>query len=111
MAKSSYFLPATDAGFGAFFGNFCNQGARNPSGQSPVLANIPAGAAAILHAAYTVRHGAYEKTLVPHAPLETEVKNEAKAAAKAKIRPFVNVYLREGQRAVTNGAPGRRWGA
>jgi hypothetical protein len=27
MAKSSYFLPAADAGFGAFFGNFCNQGA------------------------------------------------------------------------------------
>ena len=34
--------------------------------------------------------------------MDTEAKNEAKAAAREKIRPFVNIYLREDQSAVTD---------
>jgi hypothetical protein len=45
-------------------------------------------------------HTAYAKTLVPHTPVDTEAKNESEA--KGKIRPFVNVYLREDQPAVTD---------
>lgn len=42
------------------------------------------------------------KTIGPHTTVDTEGKNEAKSAAKAIIRPFANLYLREDQPAVSD---------
>ncbi|MDR2808895.1 MAG: hypothetical protein LBB43_07820 [Spirochaetaceae bacterium] len=101
MYKREY-LDRNDADFDALFNNLEQYTAKKCEGGTPEWTHIPAAALQELQEAYTVWHTAYVKTLVPHTPLETEAKNEANVQAKAKIRPFVNLYLREDQSAVTD---------
>jgi hypothetical protein len=77
-----------DADFDVFFNNLNQYVDGKCDAATPEWTHIPSAPRQDLKAAYTVWHTAYEKTLVPHTPLETEVKNEAKAAAKAKIPPL-----------------------
>ncbi|MDR1420775.1 MAG: hypothetical protein LBI86_10405 [Treponema sp.] len=44
--------------------------------------------------AYALWYNAYALTIGPHTPVDTEAKNDAKKAARAAVRPFVNQYLR-----------------
>jgi hypothetical protein len=55
--------------------------------------HIPPDEVAKLTNAYAVWHAAYEATLKPHTPVETEAKNDARAAGEQVIRPFKRRYL------------------
>jgi hypothetical protein len=63
-------------------------------GPTPAWTHIPAAAYTALTDACNAWYTAYLKMRAPHTPVDTEAKNDAKAAAKAVIRPFVNQYLR-----------------
>ena len=71
-------------------------------GTTPEWTHIPAANRADLKTAYALWSAAYAKTIGPHTPVDTEAKNKAKTEAKAKIRPFVNLFLRKDQPAVTD---------
>jgi hypothetical protein len=47
-----------------------------------------------MQTAYAAWYTAYAATVGPHTEVDTEAKNDAKKAAVAAIRPFVNQYLR-----------------
>jgi hypothetical protein len=64
------------------------------SGTPPAWAHIPPEAFTRLQDAYAAWSAAYETFIGPHTKVDTEAKNDAKKAAKAAIRPFVNQYLR-----------------
>ncbi|MDR1419318.1 MAG: hypothetical protein LBI86_03000 [Treponema sp.] len=91
---SKDYIPGNDAAFNNWF-KFMNQYVNAKcSGQSPEWTHIPEAALTGLQGAYTVWYNAYSVTLSPHTPVDTEAKNDARKAAKAVIRPFVNQYLR-----------------
>ena len=96
------YLNLTDSAFDTFFNALNQYAAQKCGGAAPEWTHIPAAARQKLLDAYAVWHAAYEKTFVPHTPVDTKAKNEAKAAAREKIRPFVNIYIREDQSAVTD---------
>ncbi|MDR1421229.1 MAG: hypothetical protein LBI86_12720 [Treponema sp.] len=92
MAKD--YIPDNDAKFNNWY-KFMNQYVNAKcAGQSPEWTHIPQDALAVQQAAYAAWYNAYSVTLSPHTPVDTEAKNDAKKAAKAVIRPFVNQYLR-----------------
>jgi hypothetical protein len=62
--------------------------------RTPAWTHIPQTARTTMADAYAAWYTAYVKTKVPHTPIDTEAKNDAKKAAKAVICPFVNQYLR-----------------
>jgi hypothetical protein len=66
------------------------EAAEKRGGQTPEWTQIPAPARRSVADAYTARYAAYAKTIGPHTPVDTEAKNDAKRAAKAVVRPFVN---------------------
>jgi hypothetical protein len=88
------YLPGKDPLFDEWFG-FLNQYVdQKCGGSTPAWTHIPLVARTPLAEAYALWHTAYARTIGPHTPVDTEAKNEAKTAAKALIRPFVNQYLR-----------------
>jgi hypothetical protein len=88
------YVPANDAVFDKWF-KFMNQYVNGKcSGQSPEWTHIPQEALTTLTGAYAAWYTAYSMTIGPHTKVDTEAKNDAKKAAKAVIRPFVNQYLR-----------------
>ncbi|MDR1506839.1 MAG: hypothetical protein LBI67_07015 [Treponema sp.] len=88
------YVPANDGAFNNWF-KFLNQYvAAKCTGQSPEWTHIPEAARTVLTDAYAAWYTVYSVTLSPHTPVDTEAKNDAKKAAKAVIRPFVNQYLR-----------------
>jgi hypothetical protein len=94
MSKS--YIPARDADFDRWFSFLYQYVSQKCAGQTPAWTHIPQAALGVLgeqHAAWKTAYGA---TSGPHTPVETEAKNNAKKAAKAVIRPFVNQYLRYG---------------
>jgi hypothetical protein len=94
MAHGKDYIPNKDAEFDNFF-KFMNQYvAEKCGGQIPDWTHIPVQACQSMADAYTAWYAAYVKTIGPHTPVDTEAKNDAKKAAKAVIRPFVNQYLR-----------------
>jgi hypothetical protein len=96
------YLNLPDSDFDHFLNNLIQYAAQKCGGGTPEWTHIPAAARQELADVYAAWHSAYEKTLVPHSRVDTEAKNEAKTAAKEKVRPFVNIYLREDQSAVTD---------
>jgi hypothetical protein len=92
MAKD--YIPARDKDFNDWF-KFLNQYvAQKSGGSTPAWTHIPQAARTALADAYAAWYTAYTNTIGPHTPVDTEAKNDAKTAAKAAIRPFVNQYLR-----------------
>ncbi|MDR1108502.1 MAG: hypothetical protein LBL19_05650 [Spirochaetaceae bacterium] len=88
------YIPSKDPLFDEWF-NFLNQYVdQKCGGGTPAWTHIPPGARTALSESYAAWRTAYEKTIGPHTPVDTEAKNDAKTAAKALIRPFVNQYLR-----------------
>jgi hypothetical protein len=65
-------------------------------GNRPEWTHIPPEARSAVSDAYAAWEAAYAKTKGrrPHTQVDTEAKNDAEAAAKAIVRPFVNQYLR-----------------
>jgi hypothetical protein len=88
------YIPNNDAEFDDFFKFMNRYVAEKCDGENPPWTHIPASARQAMVAADTAWSGAYDKTKGPHTPVDTEAKNDAKSAAKAVIRPFVNQYLR-----------------
>jgi hypothetical protein len=87
------YIPGNDAAFNTWY-KFLNQYVNGKcTGQSPEWTHIPQDALAAQQSAYAAWYNAYALTFGPHTPVETEAKNDAKKAAKAAVRPFVNQYL------------------
>jgi hypothetical protein len=94
MKMGKNYIPARDADFDHWFSFLYQYVSQKCAGGTPEWTHIPQAALTKLgevHAAWTTAYGA---TAGPHTPVETEVKNEARTAAVAAIRPFVNQYLR-----------------
>jgi hypothetical protein len=94
------YLNLSDYEFNKLFKNVIDYTDEKCEGSPPKWTHIPAADRAVLKSVYAVWSEAYEKTKGPHTQVDTEVKNAAKAEAKAKLRPFVNLFLREEQTAV-----------
>ncbi|MDR1505637.1 MAG: hypothetical protein LBI67_00895 [Treponema sp.] len=91
---SKDYVPDKDAAFDTFFKNLCQYVNAKCTGQDPEWTHIPAGSLTALNGAYADWYTAYAVTVKPHTKVDTEAKNDAKAAGKAVIRPFVNQFLR-----------------
>ena len=96
------YLNLTDSDFDNFFKKLIEYTDEKCDGPTPKWTHIPAESRADLKSVYAVWSTSYAKTIGPHTPVDTEAKNEAKAEGKAKIRPFVNLFLRGEQPAVTD---------
>jgi hypothetical protein len=94
MANSQNYIPARDADFDGWLENLNNGVIEKTGGQSPAWTHIPAGKVTALTAHYTAWHAAYEKTIAPHTPVDTEAKNDARKAADGFVRPFVAQFLK-----------------
>jgi hypothetical protein len=88
------FIPGKEAAFDSWFKFLIQYVAQKCGGSSPEWTHIPAAALTVVSDAYAAWYTAYSKTKGPHTPVDTEVKNDAKAAARAVVRPFVSRYLR-----------------
>jgi hypothetical protein len=64
------------------------------AGAQPAWTHIPQAALDLLFGAFRAWETAYENTVGPHTPVQTEAKYNAKKAAKKTVRPFINQYLR-----------------
>jgi hypothetical protein len=94
MAKKHDYVPRNDAEFNQWF-KFLNQYVNlKCTGTPPEWTHIPAPALTAVQNAYAAWYTAWAKTFGPHTPVDTEAKNDAKKAAAAAVRPFVNQYLR-----------------
>ncbi|MDR1899712.1 MAG: hypothetical protein LBQ55_06885, partial [Treponema sp.] len=97
MSRKDY-LHRPDDDYNRFFKNlvqYCQKKcAAVPPATAPEWTHIPAADLAGLSGAYAAWYTAYAPTLKPHLPSETLTKNQAKKAADAVIRLFVNKYLR-----------------
>lgn len=92
----------TDAACDAFFKRLHQYTAQKCGGAAPEWEHIPQAERTRLMESYAAWFTPYAKTINLHTKVETLAKNEAKAAAKAVIRLFVNRFLRKGWDAVTN---------
>jgi hypothetical protein len=88
------YIPGGDAGFDIFFNNLVEYVDQKTGGNAPEWNHILPAARAALQGARNTWEAAYGPVKSPHTPVQTEAKNDAKKAAKALIRPFVNQYLR-----------------
>jgi hypothetical protein len=94
MAHYKDYIPSKDPEFDQFFSNLNRYVGEKTGGNVPEWTFIPSDARTNLNDLYTAWDTAYTETKVPHTPVQTEAKNDAKTAAVAAIRPFVNQYLR-----------------
>jgi hypothetical protein len=94
MTHKHDYIPHHDPDFDRWF-KFLNQYvAQKCTGSPPAWGHIPQEPRTALIEAYGLWYTAFSKTSGPHTPVDTEAKNNAKGAAEAAIRPFVNQYLR-----------------
>jgi hypothetical protein len=91
---STDYIPAPDAEFDGWFKNLIDYVDAQCVGARPRWTHIPEGERVELRASYDAWQAAYGKTLTPHTKADTTSKNEARKESEAKIRPFVNKYLR-----------------
>jgi hypothetical protein len=91
---SKPYIPGKDADFDKWLAFLIVYVGKKCEGSPPAWTHIPPEARSALSDAYAVWKAAYEKTTGPHTPVDTEAKNDAKAAAKAVVQPFVAQYLR-----------------
>jgi hypothetical protein len=93
MPHSDY-IPRPDSQFDPWFLALRDYVIQKTAGAAPAWSHIPQTAVTELASRYDTWHTAYEATVPPHAKPQTDAKNEARAAAEAFVRPFVNQYLR-----------------
>ncbi|MHC6202954.1 hypothetical protein ACYULU_07150 [Breznakiellaceae bacterium SP9] len=93
MANTRDYIPTRDADFDGWFENLSTFVVEKTSGGSPAWTHIPAEKVSALTAQYTLWHTAYQKTIAPHTPADTQAKNDAKKMAVKFVRPFVAQYL------------------
>ncbi|MDR2176625.1 MAG: hypothetical protein LBP20_01105 [Treponema sp.] len=93
MGRNSDYVPSRGADFDGWLENLVNYVTEKTGGSSPVWTHIPQSLVSGLSAAYTTWHAAYEKTLGAHTSVDTEAKSDARKAATAFVRPFVQQYL------------------
>ncbi|MDR1374557.1 MAG: hypothetical protein LBJ24_06265 [Treponema sp.] len=86
------YIPAGDAGFDKWFIFLVQYVTARCAGET--WTHIPQAALTGLDGARSAWTAAYAKVQGPHTKVDTEAKNDAKKAAKAVLRPFVNQYLR-----------------
>jgi hypothetical protein len=94
------YIPCKDAEFDVWFKNTGDYAALKMAGSPPAWTHIPQAELDKYNAAHALWHAAYTATLTPHSKVETLAKDEARAGAV--IRPFVKLYLKEEQPAVTD---------
>jgi hypothetical protein len=94
MAHIQDYIPTRDADFDGWLENLKNYVTQKTGGQSPEWTHIPADKVTALTAHYTAWHAAYEKTIAPHTPVDTQAKNETRKTATDFVRPFVAQYLK-----------------
>ena len=93
MSHGKDFVPKTDAGFDAWMRNLVDYTVEHTTGTPPAWDHIPPARVTALVTVYRTWHAAYEKTLVPHTPADTSLKNETFTAADKAARVFVKQYL------------------
>jgi hypothetical protein len=88
------YIPTNDAAFDVWFNNLVEYVLAKVLTSTPAWPNIPAAEAQKLATACTDWHTAFTAFQGPHTKVDTEAKNDAKKAAQAVLRAFVNRYLR-----------------
>jgi hypothetical protein len=88
------FIPASDANFNVFFKNIVDYVDERTGGNKPVWDFIPSESLDTFHEAWNAWDAAYQKTLVPHTPVDTKEKNRARKSSKKELRLFTNRFLR-----------------
>jgi hypothetical protein len=88
------YIPHKDTAFEAWCNNLVNYVLTRVLASPPIWAHIPKSEAEALSASYTTWHTACLAAQMPHTPVDTEAKNNAKKAAVKAVRLFVNRYLR-----------------
>jgi hypothetical protein len=102
ITMAGSYIPRRNADFDLWFKNICQYVTAKTSGSPPEWTHIPPAETAKLNAAYTDWYAAYSATFGPHSQVENLAKDEARVHAEAVIRPFVKLYLKEEQPAVTD---------
>jgi hypothetical protein len=88
------YIPQNDGAFDAWFEVLNRYVGEKCGGGTPRWTHIPEEARGRLIDLYGAWRAAYERTIGPHTKVDTGAKNDAKKAARAAVRPFVNQYLR-----------------
>jgi hypothetical protein len=88
------YIPYNDLEFNQWFKFICQYAGSKTSGSTPEWTHIPQAVITKLNSDYADWYTVYGKTLSPHTPLDTEVKNNMKKEMTAMMRPFANQYLR-----------------
>jgi hypothetical protein len=91
---SKPYIPGKDSLFDTWLAFLIQYVSARCEGSTPLWTHIPLAARTALSEVFAAWHTAYEKTIGPHTKVDTEAKNDAKAAARAVVQPFVNQYLR-----------------
>jgi hypothetical protein len=94
MAHTRDYIPSKDALFDTWFSFLYQYVSQKCAGQTPAWTHIPQAALGVLAELHAAWKTAYSGVIGPHTSVDVEAKNNAKKAAKAGIRPFVNQYLR-----------------
>jgi hypothetical protein len=92
MAHKHDYVPARDADFDKWFVFLVQYVTAKCADET--WTHIPQAALTALTAVRSAWSTAWKNVQGPHTAVDTEAKNDAKKAAKAVIRPFVNQYLR-----------------
>ncbi|MDR2080155.1 MAG: hypothetical protein LBP74_10600 [Treponema sp.] len=91
---ASDYLSKKDGDFDTWFSFMYQYVSQKCAGSPPAWNHIPQAALMNLAELHTAWKTAYGAVSGPHTKVDTEAKNDAKKAAIAAIRPFVNQYLR-----------------
>jgi hypothetical protein len=94
MAHKNDYIPPKDSDFDAFFKNIVDTVDEKTGGNRPEWDHIPQDALQEFHDAWTAWTAAYEKTKVPHSPVETAEKNRVRKSSGKVLRNFINRFLR-----------------
>ena len=92
MAHTKDFIPGPEAEFDGWLANLTAYVDAKTTGGA--WTHIPAEKVIALKSHNTAWHTAYVKTTGPHTAVDTEAKNDARAAAEGFVRPFVQQYLK-----------------
>jgi hypothetical protein len=88
------FIPGMEAAFDSWLKFLIQYVTQKCSGASPEWTHIPQAVLTALANVYAAWYTAYSKMQGPHTKVDTEAKDDAKAVAKAMVRPFISQYLR-----------------
>ncbi|MDR2481797.1 MAG: hypothetical protein LBD07_05875 [Spirochaetaceae bacterium] len=92
MAYSKDYIPTRDADFGGWLTNLTGYAFKKVNDK--VWEHIPVDKITQLKSHETAWLAAFAKIAGPHTSVDTEEKNDARKAAEAFVRPFVQQYLK-----------------